>query len=785
MRRWVNVVVLALLAVVLLPVSASHAAASSSSAAASPAIPNPFEGCKDAPRPAKPLSPIGLKPETTSDGDPFNHKGVTLESVYGNGYTYATYDNGCKPGAGVMPNLGSGIGNFGMRVPAAMSSMSSALQQSVISPDWLEDIDKAVVEATHEARDSVWTPLVGLSMLLVGVLMLVLTRSGRLDGTITTGAWAVLVLTLVTFLANYPREATEMVDDVVRSATVTVADGFSGADDSTPAGPVRPSERESVNADRASAALAGQWDEVNRVTSYRTWLEGTFGDADSATAKKYGPRAFKASHLSWSEYDTVKEDPEGEGKKILDRKAKEYEEVADDVKEADSYAYSYFTGNEWMHRAGMSLLGVLGALCTMLFITVSTIGMAIGLIIIRVLVIFAPAMGVIFLLEPTREWALGLLSKVGKWVLLGPVLLFAGLVVLRVNSAIANSDGGLWEKLALTAIVSLVAWWLIRPMGGVPKLGVGRKMMGLVRMAVLGATAGAAASKASQSADKDDDESETHPDAPVRRTASDQPVALPAAHSRPALPQADETSESYDLGVVEARPVQLRREPVQVSQRAARDMSALPAGTTAGRTGALGRGPEEADNRSLPPAYSVVDDGSASREVSSEQDVPTSDAQESSGRRPIPVGYYTPVGRVADDHALPAGSSPVEQTPGQDSGRQAIAVDTDAGDYRVSAVPDVVPEGGSSSESGDYRQPQAPFDDSAAPAGPSTVDSPTQQTEVGATEAGATEVKSGRVLGHEEDLPESINESNVSYGPDGEPVYMVYRPEGSVTYRVQ
>lgn len=781
MRRWVNIVVLAFLAVVLVPASAAHAATSSSSTiSASPAIPNPFEGCKDAPRPAKPLSPIGLKPESTSDGDPFWEKGVTLESVYGNGYSFATYDNGCKPGAGVMPNLGSGIGNFGLRVPAAMSSMSSALQRSVLSPDWLEDIDKAVVEATHEARDSVWTPLVGLSMLLVGVLMLILTRSGRLDATITTGAWAVLVLTLVTFLGNYPREATEMVDDTVRSATVTVADGFSGTDNSQPAGPVRASERGSVNADRASAALARQWDQVNRITSYRTWLEGTFGNADSATAKKYGPRAFKASHLSWSEYDTVMEDPEGDGKKILDRKAKEFEEVADDIKEADSYAYSYFTGNEWMHRAGMAALGIAGAVCSMFFITISTIGMAIGLVLIRVLVIFAPAMGVIFLLEPTREWALGLLSKVGKWVLLGPVLLFASLVVLRVNASIANSDAGLWEKLALTAVVSLAAWWLIRPMGGVPKLGVGRKMMGLVRMAVLGTFAGAAAgNQANKNNDSGnrDEANDPNPDPNVRTGSSDQPVALPASRApRPALPPAEEYSEPQDIGLVHAQPVQLRREPAQISQRVARDRSAIPMGTVEGRTGAPEQGAVNTDERALPPAYTVVDDENTRRETSGD------DAPEEAPkvRGPIPVGHYLPVGRISEDHALPAGNG-ADQEP---AAQQAIAMDNDPGGYWPTAAPEIdvqEPATSPSSEAGEYQPTHIAAADGDAP-GAAAVEPPSRSQH---PEPDSSDATSGRVLGHEEDLPESINEANVSYGPDGEPVYMVYRPEGSVTYRVQ
>lgn len=732
--RWVNAVLLAVVAL-LIPVSAAQASAPATAVTA-PAFGNPFDGCKEAPKPAKPLSPVGLSPSVKRDADPFWDKGVTIESVYGNGYSFFNYDNGCKPGSGVMPRIASEFGNIGLRTPAAFSSMGHGLQSAVISPGWLEDMDEVVVDATESAKQSVWAPWAGISIMLVGVLMMWLSRTGRLDGTITTGAWALIVLTLVTFLGNYPKEAAGLVDDTVRSAAVAVADGFSGEKTTSKSGQ-----------DRASQALERQWDQISRETSYRTWLEGTFGNADSATAKKYGPRTFKATHLSWSEYEKVTDDPDGEGKKVLERKAKEFEEVAEDVSDEDPYAYAFFTGNEWGHKAGMSLLGVAAAFFSMFLVTVASVGMAIGLILVRMLVVFSPAMGVIFLFEPTREWALALLGRVGKWVVLGPVLLFAGLVVLRMNSAVAsNDDSPLWMRLLGMGLISLLAWWLVRPMAGVPKLHVGRKAMGLIRMAVLGVTAGAASGAAAKKAE--DEEQSTAPTAPAGKSASQQrghsasqPVAMPPAPTYAALPPGTYQDESNDLGEIQTTPVRFRSDPVRPTQRTARDLSALPAGTVEGRAGSR----VVDDRHALPPAPDMAEGSAPRSQVSGEDYAGPQGAIEPAGpdtsSRVVEVGTYHAVGRFEPE---------AEPDPGPSSSAvPGGLVDVDAD--RPSSRPDPAPTEG-------QEPPVAPVEASSA---------------------------SGRLLDTEEDLPESISEANVTYGEDGSPVYVVYRPEGSVTYRVE
>ena len=763
MSRWVNVLVVLFLALVI-PASAARAGTATPAAVAAPAdFGNPFDGCKDAPMPSKPRSPVGLEPSVKRDGDPFWDKGVTIESVYGNGYSFFTYDNGCKPGSGVMPAISSEVGNIGLRTPAAMSSMGHGLQSAVISPGWLQEMDKVVVEATDAARESVWVPWAGTAILLVGVLMMWLSRTGRLDATITTGAWALIVLTLVTFLGNYPKEATGLVDDTVRAAAVTVADTSTGEDSSSVQGQ-----------DRAQVALERQWDEISRVTSYRTWAEGTFGDAESATAKKFGPRTFKATHLSWSEYDKVNTDPEGEGKKVLERKEREFKAVAEDVAEADPFAYQYFTGNEWGQRASMSVLGVVAALCSMLLVMLASIGMAIGLIIFRVFVVFSPALGVIFLLEPTREWALGLVSKVAKWIVLGPILLFAGLVVLRMNAAITGADAPLWLRLLGTALVSLTAWLLVRPMGGVPRLHLGRKAMGMMKMAVLGVTAGAAGAAASTAKNPDDERQQDSHDGGVPqrfRRAGDAPVALPPAREFQSLPSgAPSVEEPQDLGEVRAAPVRLRPDTsrgVPADHRSLREISALPAGTTADRLGGRSvseteRGLPAGQSTLTPPASQVGDEGQQNLPPRGVylSDEPTAagllDGEASSAGTSTSaagvVGTYHAVGRVSEE--------PIHPTPGQDAG--------------------TVDEGSQSTGSVDLsRDPGTRPSVDPAPASDETV-----VVEPAQSSAGPTPV-SGQVLGAEDELPTHISEANVTYGEDGAPVYLLYRPEGSVTYRVE
>ena len=132
-------------------------------------------------------------------------------------------------------------------------------------------------------------------------------------------------------------------------------------------------------------------DDVVRSTQYRTWLAGAFGDPDSATAKKYGPRVFRSTHFSWQEYDTYRKDPNGEGKKVLEAKQDAFKEHAEAVKKSDPVAYEYFKGEHWSQRATTALvnLAVVGVVCG--FLLVAGLAILLSFALIRLIVAMSAA----------------------------------------------------------------------------------------------------------------------------------------------------------------------------------------------------------------------------------------------------------------------------------------------------------------------------------------------------------------------------------------------------------
>ena len=216
-----------------------------------------------------------------------------------------------------------------------------------------------------------------------------------------------LVLVVTSWAVRYPVESVKLLDDGVRTAVIGIADGF---DRGGVAGPVAVTS----DADKATAAqrtLDRQWDTLTRQTVFRSWAEGVFGDADSATARTHGPTVFAASHFSWVEYDAYVKDPAGAGAKIVAAKAQAFPQVADQIARDDPLAYGFFTGNNWGDTIATALLSFVSVLMVALFLVVAGVFVVGAYVLIRLLLPFAPVAGVVFLVDATRDTALALFKK--------------------------------------------------------------------------------------------------------------------------------------------------------------------------------------------------------------------------------------------------------------------------------------------------------------------------------------------------------------------------------------
>lgn len=407
--------------------------------------------------PPVPLSPSGLlsvRPAATSDGDPFADTRTSIQSVYGTNFGWWTYDNGCAAGSAILPGLGTNIATLvGLQIAGLAPNWGQALMSAVVNPTWTHQLDSVVTNATASTSAGVWYPWLTVSLLLVAVLSFRHAVRGAIPAVVTGVVWSLLVLVVVTWTVNYPRESVDLLDSGIQTAVVSTATGFSGGAASSATSP----------GVQAVQEMDHEWDLMVRSTLYLSWLQGAFGSADSATAKTYGPALFKATHFSWSEYDTYQADPNGKGKALVDRKAGSFRQIADQVQASDPVAYQAFTGNNYWDRLGIGLLSLVEMIVVAWFLLVAAVIILVAYLLVRLVVPLAPAAGVFFLVEPLRAMALGWLRRIAGLLVMGPLFFLAALVVGRFNSAVMSSDLNMLLKLVLVGAVAVLAWRLLRP----------------------------------------------------------------------------------------------------------------------------------------------------------------------------------------------------------------------------------------------------------------------------------------------------------------------------------
>lgn len=472
-----------------------------------PFIPDPAQVCNntDPPMPASPYGdgswivrlstadPVITGGHQVAGGDtssraadPFTDKGVSLESVYGTTPQWFTYDNGCT--GRVMAGAGTSLGNIALELEGALPNWVEALLSAVVDPSsWSSALDQPVARATAAVADGVWGPWLGIALILVAILVMLRSREGRLGGAITAAAWALGVLVIVSWLVQYPVESVRMVDSGVRRAVVDIVGSFDNGQQPGPGG------GGGSSAASAKLAIDHQMDNIVRDTMYRTWLTGVFGDPDSSTARQYGPRLFRDTHFSWTEYDTYKADPSGAGAKIVEDKQNDFKLVAAKVKDSDPVAYSYFTGSHWSQRLSLVVVNGLVLVVVCGFLLMSGLAILLAFALVRILVPFAPVAGIVYMLESTRELALGMLKKVVGPLVMGPVYLVVGLVLLRFDATLLTSSLWLVVKIALIFVTTWVAWRLTRPAAyglRVPGLATVRRAVTTYIGARVGADAG-------------------------------------------------------------------------------------------------------------------------------------------------------------------------------------------------------------------------------------------------------------------------------------------------------
>ncbi|MBO0713425.1 MAG: hypothetical protein J2P59_01625 [Acidimicrobiales bacterium] len=326
------------------------------------------------------------------------------------------------------------LGNATYGAAKTLVAMGQGVQRLIDPPAFLHSLDRLVASATNAFRSTIFVIWLPVSLLLLGVL--IATRAWRQDlpHALRDAAWALLVLGLATYAADYPVRASQAADSMLASTLGTIDQTFSPGQGSPTA---------------ATGTL-----EVDGVL-YPFWLDGELGSSTTQTAKHYGPKLFADQSLDWGQPVTDAE---------TSAKEQAFANDAGALKSADPTAYHQLTGENG-GRTGAGIMALIAALITVSFKLVAGFLVIASLLILRLVVILLPALAVIGLHERTSMVVKGTLVAGGA-ALLNAVIFSAGAgVSVFATSVLLSPSAGLpqWVGLLLSAVVAYLLWHLLRP----------------------------------------------------------------------------------------------------------------------------------------------------------------------------------------------------------------------------------------------------------------------------------------------------------------------------------
>jgi len=387
------------------------------------------------------------------------------------GYSYTTYDVGCAQTL-MHPNykFENTVANGEFMLAVAVIGAANAVRERAWDPGVMWGWANPLVEqATRALYERVFTVFGWITLAAVGVYLLWRSRQAEMSAAVTTAGWAILVMLVVTALARWPVYSAQVADQALVTSlnAVHTAVGPS-ADDIPPE--LCPLDNPQACIDSRSPALRAS-DTAVETMLYRNWLRGLLGSAESETAQKYGEALYRAKTISWVELDSIRTNPETRNQ-IIERKAREWMRVAEQIKVEDPEAYQYLQGTKGMERIGAGFIALISAVMFALFDLTASLLVLLGFLIFRWAVIAAPIIGTIAILRPVSGGFRRLMHSVVAALFNIIVFGTGAAIYLHAVDLIMNTTTipG-WLQVVLVLLCGIVGWLLLRPYRRITQLG--------------------------------------------------------------------------------------------------------------------------------------------------------------------------------------------------------------------------------------------------------------------------------------------------------------------------
>jgi len=442
------------LAVLLLGPAAAHASppptpAPPTPATSAPAIPAPSTpapqtplsslpslpalDCKSSPEPDRPGTGLvgTLDPPTYGVGEP----GSVYHEVGYAGLVWHNYDLGCAgeafdPATSTDNWLGNQTFNIAKFVVGGVNWAHYLIADG---GELLAPLDDLVSTATRAMFDAVFATWIGPALLVLAVIMLVLALRGDLARQAQRGAFAALALLIGSAAYLAPVDWARAADTLLLDGVTQMQEGFLGQ--------VGLGDRDTL-----PTLLVDQ-------VIYTNWLRGLVGSPDAPQAQNLGRDVLRAQTFTKEEV--------AQGRDTMaaaEQKKADFAVLAGQMGDR----YPYFKG-EAGSRVGAGLLAVVQAVCVALFQLLSKVLVLVSLLLLRLLVMTAPAVAVVAVLKPE---VLPALLRVGGAAIVNTLVVgaLAGLHALLVVSLFRpGAPIDLWLALLVTGVVTVVLWAVARP----------------------------------------------------------------------------------------------------------------------------------------------------------------------------------------------------------------------------------------------------------------------------------------------------------------------------------
>ena len=389
--------------------------------------------CKEAPEPDRPGTGLvgSLDPPTYGVGEP----GSVYYEVGYSGMVWHNYDLGC---AGTAFNPASTtdtwLGNQAFNVAKfGVGGVNWAHYLISGGGDLLAPLDAVIRDATSAMYEAVFTTWIGPALVVLSVILLVLAVRGDLARQAQRTAFALAALMVGSAAYLTPVDWAKAADGLLLNGVTQMQEGFL-------------SQVGLGDRDTLPTVL------VDRVV-YDNWLRGEFGSPEVPQAQQLGRDLLRAQTFTKAEV------AEGRDTAALaEQKKTDFGTLAGQMGDR----YTYFQGKSGS-RIGVGVLAVIQAACIALFQLLSKVLVLTALLLLRLMVMTAPAIAVVAVLKPE---ILPALLRVAGAAIVNTIVVgaLAGLHALLVVTLFRPGSGvDLWLALLVTGVVTVVLWAVARP----------------------------------------------------------------------------------------------------------------------------------------------------------------------------------------------------------------------------------------------------------------------------------------------------------------------------------